>query len=167
MEILVDIVKAPGGCLGRMLARGDRRRRAHRPLGLSDDHVFPLPLLSQADVPRRGRGRLRARSRLQLARLVNVAMCVLNFMYVGREDAAVSNMAPTAAQKRVQVVLMEGLRCFLRDAPGVSGKATISQYLREESGYDAGDFSVALALGERAGVPDAAAGVDLAGALRP
>ena len=58
-EILVDVGWS-GGSLGSLLWRATAARLCQRPLGLSADCVFLVPLLSLR-LPRRGRRRLRVK----------------------------------------------------------------------------------------------------------
>jgi len=156
-----------GGVLGRVLRRSSARCLRQRPAGLSDDAVFPVPLLPLNPSAPRGRARERASRRRPFARFANVCLCMMNLMYVGREADSVPYYTSTAAQRRVQTVVLDDVRAFLRGAPGASGDDALYSYLKEVDAYTADPSSVAMALGSRAGVPDRAADVCLEEALGP
>lgn len=165
-RVLGDVASA-GGLLREVMRAGDRRRGHRQQAGRSDATVFPVPMLQRSDVPRRGRGHARAIGRRPLHAAANLVLAVLNLLQAGHGESAVNLLPPTAAQKRVQFIVMDGIRSFLRGAGGASGKAEVVQYLREEHGYAGGAEQVALAMGRKAGVPAAAGAVDLSAALAP
>ena len=68
---LTDSVLEGGGPLSRMLRKGLVRRTVDaKTMGVSDQDVWPMPLLSLR-LPPRGRGRLRARRRLAAVHVAN------------------------------------------------------------------------------------------------
>ena len=60
---------------------------------------------------------------------------------------------------------MGSVRSFLRGAPGPCGESEIHDYLRDGDAYLGWLRERVLPLGERAGVPECAAGVNLSSAL--
>ena len=90
----------------------------------------------------------------------------LNLMYSGSEDDTVCLFQPSAAQRRCWVNLGGAVHRFFSAAEGWPDLAQIHEFLRHDEGYMPAS-TVARPLGGRGGVPATAAGVDLAGLLRP
>ena len=155
-----------GGHFQWLLDEAKAQGQRVRPLGVSEEEVFPLPLVGIRPLPRKGRLRARAVARLALHDAVNAVVIALNLLFTGGGDASVQTWAPTAAQRRALASLTARVRTFLRSAPGTSGESFVCRYLRESPGYQSWVGMTALPLGERAGVPECAAGVDLSGVLR-
>ena len=74
---------------------------------------------------------MRAAKRAALSSWVNSAITLLNLMMMGRESLAVQRVTPAAAQVRVQRRLLDAVRDFLRDAPGVGGEDEMQIYLKD------------------------------------
>ena len=154
-----------GGAFGGSFRQVRQRGLAARGFGQTSDCIFPLPLVGPAVVGRRGRQRQRAQRRLSCMNSMNLVITLVNHLYTGGGQRAVAIYEATAAQARVLSSMYQRLRTFLRDVPSVSGEEFVCKYLRESPGYETWDRGACLPLGETAGVPAVAAGVDLAKVL--
>ena len=94
--------------------------------------------------------------------IANTYISLFNCMVMGRQEAAVSVEAPSAAQSRIMDNVLAILRGFLRGcSESAGGENEIHRYLRSVKGeYVPRPHT--LALGMRAGVPAAAARVNTA-----
>lgn len=161
MDILSNYVDCTNGSLGRSLRGGGGNRTALE-AGISPSAVFPLPLMTPAKLPKRGRSRARAKSRNSCLNFVNLIIAALNHMYSGHSK--VSRVEPTLAQSRVHQCIFSTVADFLRSGVHTCGEDEIKEYLLESMHYN-GAGGQAQPLGLRAGVPDHAAVVDLKGVL--
>ncbi len=125
---------------------------------------FPVPALALR-TGCKGRRREKERKSEWSIRLTNLWILVLNWMHA--ENAwDHPNKAPTVAQSRVQNSLLTRARSFLRQSDHLAPDGEdIKTYLRAENTGYLSAARTALPLGERAGVPDSAAGVDTAAVL--
>lgn len=161
---LLDYVQLSGGTLSRMLSMRSTLHESPS-FGASPDSVFPLPLMPAFKMPRRGRARLRGRSRNSVIPFANLVIVCMNYMYSG--DDTMSRAIPTAAQGRVRKCIFSTVSNFLRGNLLASGEAEIQEYLQEHLHSYSGGGGHALPLGLRAGVPELAAQVELSKALEP
>ena len=161
VDILSDYVEVTSGSLNHSL-RGGLGKQTCLEAGISPSAVFPLPLMKQNKLPRRGRSRERVKSRNSYLNFVNLIISALNHMYSG--CSSVSRVEPTLAQTRVHQCIFSTVCSFLRSGLLTSGEEQIKEYLLESVHYN-GAGGQAQPLGLRAGVPDHAAVVDLKGVL--
>ena len=161
--ILPTYVQSTDGILGRMLRDGAGKLL---PLteGVSPAAIFPLPLMRPANLPTRGQGRLRAKSRNSILSYVNLTIACMNFMYCG--SGAISKVEPSAAQRRVHNCIFTTASHFLRSGLVTSGEKAIQEFLLENLHDYGGGGGHALPLGLRAGVPELAAQVELSQVLQ-
>ena len=144
VDILVDAAGCGGGSLKRIISRS-LGPVARRSLGVSDDEVFPIPLM-RASLPTRGRARERAQKRRPALALANTILAAFNYQYLGRERAACTCLSPTAAQKRAQRCVFEAAQSFLRGAPGPSGEMAIREFLQVPGLYAGSCHALPLGL---------------------
>ena len=163
MDILSAYVENNGGTLGMMLRQSSGKQNP-LPVGVSPEQIFPLPLLRPEHLPRRGRGRARAKSRNSILCFANLVIVCMNFMYHG--SGKISTVEPSAAQRRVHQCIFSTASHFLRSGLVTSGEKAIQNYLLEDLHNYGGGGGHALPLGLRAGVPELAAQVDLSQVLK-
>ena len=152
-------------CLRRVVLRADSLAGGLKKRKVAADSVFPLPHAAISSLPRHGRGRGRALRRRAEVAIVNCCISQFNCMVMGREEVAVSFMAPSAAQSRIVTQCVDTVRSFLRGPQRACGDCGIHSYLRSVRG-DYAPRPHTLALGMRAGVPAAAARVNTAEVVR-
>ena len=155
---LGDWLSFAGGPLGLPLRRGHLVRPRVVEFGKSSPVVFPVPLLRRGDAELAKFGRKHRDAVLVWA---NMCIVALNDLYDGDGDYT---MVPTQAQRRVQGRMLMGVSRFLAAELAWPEAAVIQEVLRHSDGYEP-SRCVAEPLGERGGVPDRAATVDLAGLL--
>ena len=147
-----------GGPLGTPLRQGHLGRPRVVEMGKSSPVIFPVPLLRRRDAELAKYGR---KQRDAVLVWTNMCIAAVNDLYGADGDY---NIVPMQAQRRLQRRMLMGVSRFLSAELAWPEAAAIQEFLRHGDGYEPLKC-VAEPLGERGGVPDHAATVDLAGLL--
>ena len=158
LESAVAALPWPLSSLGTSGRQRLRRREPHR----ADSKIFPLPALSVKG----GGDNDKHQAKLTGIRLANLWIVVLNWLYAGEEWDPASRV-PTRAQQRLLDRISAGAAAFLRRSAVLTpGGEELRKALRMGGGGYGEAPRISVPLGERAGVPDEAAMVDTAAALK-
>ena len=151
-----------GGPIGRLLRKGIASRPRLTP-GIAVDFPLPLPLVRVRDLPVALRRAGRARD--TCVKWTNLIVVSINLMHAGREEFSTRASTPSAAQARMLIGLYRAVHVFVRDASHWPTGDEIRECLRVTSGY-APEGGAAVPLGDRGGVPAAAATVSVSQLLQ-